>query len=169
MNTTNTILPLLIPEFESETALARKMLRIVPDNQWDYKPHEKSMSMRALTTHIAELASWPAIVLHSDGIDFATMDYTPAPVASNADLMDLFEKSVGEGRAALEAATDADLQPAWTMRSGETVLNVASRYETLRGAFAQIIHHRAQLGVYLRLLDIPIPGTYGPSADDQSF
>ena len=125
--------------------------------------------MRNLAVHIAELPSWVPMTLHTDGIDFATMDYTPTSISSTADVLDLFEKSLAEGKAALSNATEADLEPGWTMRDGATVIRTYTKGEMIRIAFSQIVHHRAQLGVYLRLLDIPIPGSYGPSADEPSF
>jgi uncharacterized damage-inducible protein DinB len=97
------------------------------------------------------------------------MDYKPTPVSSTEDLLALFEKSFSDGKAALNEAGEEDLLPPWTLRNGEQVYNVWTKYEVIRHAFAQTIHHRAQLGVYLRLLNIPIPGSYGPSADEMNF
>ncbi|HUR11858.1 MAG TPA: DinB family protein [Flavitalea sp.] len=162
-------IPLLMKEFDSEAVITRKFLKIVPADKFNWKPHEKSMSMQNLAVHIAELPSWVSMGLHTDGIDFATMDYTPTVVGSNAQLVELFEKSYKSGREALSAAKEADLWPSWTMRMGERVISVLTKYEVIRHAFSQVTHHRAQLGVYLRLLHIPIPGSYGPSADETNF
>ena len=163
------IIPLLLKEMDAEAAITRKFLQIVPDDKLDYKPHEKSMVMRALTVHIAELPSWVKVGLTTKGIDFATMDYTPTPISRTTELLEIFEKSLADGREALAAAKEEDLLPDWTMRYGEHVIAVMSRYEVIRHSFAQTTHHRAQLGVYLRLLNIPIPGSYGPSADEMNF
>ena len=163
------IIPLLLKEMDEEAAITRKMLQRVPNGHFDWKPHEKSMTMQALTVHIAELPSWVQMALTSSELDFAKMDYTPTPVSSAADLLEIFEKSYAQGKDALSAAKEEDLLPEWTLRNGEQVYMVFTKYEVIRHSFAQTIHHRAQLGVYLRLLNIPIPGSYGPSADEMNF
>ena len=163
------IIPLLLKEFEQEAQTTRKMLQRVPPDKWDWKPHEKSMTMMQLTTHIAELPGWVNMAMHTTELDFAAQPYTPTVVNSNEELLSLFEKGLADGKAALENAKEEDLLPSWTLRSGEQIFMVLTKYEVIRHAIAQTIHHRAQLGVYLRLLNIPIPGTYGPSADEQSF
>lgn len=163
------IIPLLLKEMEEEVSITRKMLRLVPDDKFDWKPHEKSMNMKQLTVHLAELFSWVKMGLATSELDFSQMDYTPTPASSTAELLTILENSFKEGREALESAKEEDLLPTWTMRNGEQVYKVFTKYEVIRHAFAQTIHHRAQLGVYLRLLNIPIPGSYGPSADDMSF
>jgi uncharacterized damage-inducible protein DinB len=160
------IIPLLLKELEQEASTTRKMLQRVPNDQWDWKPHEKSMSMKQLTVHIAELPSWVQMAVTTSELDFAKMDYTPTPVNSTDELVSIFEKSYKEGTDALTAASEDDLLPAWTLRNGEQVYMVMTKYEVIRHSLAQTIHHRAQLGVYLRLLNIPIPGSYGPSADE---
>ncbi len=93
----------------------------------------------------------------------------PTSVNNTAEIVDLFERSLAEGKASLSSATEDDLLPTWTLRNGSHVLAVMSKYELVRHAYAQTIHHRAQLGVYLRLLNVPIPGSYGPSADEMNF
>jgi uncharacterized damage-inducible protein DinB len=163
------IIPLLLKEMEQEAGITRKMLQRVPDDKFDWKPHEKSMSMRTLTVHIAELPSWVKMALTTSELDFAKMDYTPTPASSTAELLEIFEKSFAEGKEALSAASEDDLIPEWTLRNGDQIYSVMSKYEVIRHSFAQTTHHRAQLGVYLRLLNIPIPGSYGPSADEMKF
>jgi len=163
------IVPLLLKEMEQEAAITRKMLERVPADKFDWKPHEKSMSMRQLSVHIAELPSWVQMALTTSELDFSKMDYTPTPVGSTQELLSIFEKSFAEGKAALSEAKEEDLLPEWTLRNGEQVYNVMTKYEVIRHSFAQTTHHRAQLGVYLRLLNIPIPGSYGPSADEMNF
>lgn len=160
------IIDLLLKEFDQETAITRRMLERVPEDKWSWKPHEKSMTMKQLTVHIAELPGWINMALNTSELDFESAPYNPAPVDSVKDLLALFEKSVESGRASLSKAVEADLEPSWTLRSGLKVFSVFTKYEVIRHALAQTIHHRAQLGVYLRLLDIPIPGSYGPSADE---
>jgi uncharacterized damage-inducible protein DinB len=163
------VIDLLLKELEEEIVLTRKMLQRIPDDKWDWKPHEKSMSMKSLVVHLAELPSWVSMGLHTSELDFAAMDYKPTEVTTPADVLTLFEGSVTTAREALKGASEDDLLPTWTMRSGDHVHAVMTKYEVIRHSFSQSIHHRAQLGVYLRLLDIPIPGTYGPSADEMSF
>ncbi|WP_300601495.1 DinB family protein [Niabella sp.] len=153
-------------DFEKEIATTRKFLAIVPDDKYDWQPHPKSMTIRQLATHIAELPTWVSMALNTDGIDFATMDYKPTPINDTASLVALFEKSVADGRENLAKATDAILDKPWTMRKGETIYSNDPKADVIRMSLSQIIHHRAQLGVFLRLLDIPIPGSYGPSADE---
>ena len=163
------VLPLLKKELLQEAATTRKMLQRIPDDKLSWKPHEKSMSLQNLAVHIAELPSWTAMGLHTSELDFAKMDYKPSPVSSARDILDLFEKSLASGIAALDTAKEEDLLPNWTMRSGEKIHGVMTKYEVIRHSLAQTAHHRAQLGVYLRLLNVPIPGSYGPSADETVF
>ena len=158
-----------LKELDQEAQTTRKMLARVPDAQFDWKPHEKSMTLRQLTTHIAELPSWITMTLNTSELDFASNPYQPVPLSTNQGLLDYFEKSLADGRNSLENAGDADLLPNWTLRNGNEVYVVSPKSDFLRLTFSQIIHHRAQLGVYLRLLDIPIPGSYGPSADEMNF
>jgi uncharacterized damage-inducible protein DinB len=163
------IIPLLLKEMEQEAVVTHKMLSRVPDDKWDWKPHEKSMSLKQLTTHIAELPGWVHMALTTPELDFAKMDYKPTPVKDTADLQQLHEKSFEKGKSALSKAREEDLLPEWKLRKGDQIFNVFTKYEVIRHSFSQITHHRAQLGVYLRLLNIPIPGSYGPSADEMNF
>ena len=163
------IIEILLKEFEQEALTTRQMLERVPDDKYDWKPHEKSMTIRSLATHIAELPSWISMGLNTSGLDFAASPYNPPVINSTADLLRLFEKSLAEGRASLSQAKEEDLLPSWTLRNGEQVLSVMTKGEVIRHALSQTIHHRAQLGVYLRLLNVPIPGSYGPSADEPGF
>jgi len=163
------IIPLLLKELDMEAVTTRKMLERVPDDKFDWKPHEKSMSMLQLSTHVADLPSWVSMGLNTTEMDFTTAAYTPKVVNSTADLLKIFEKSVESGKSALSEATEEDLLPTWTLRTAEHIHGVYTKYELIRHSFSQTVHHRAQLGVYLRLLQIPIPGSYGPSADEMDF
>ncbi|MEJ7766429.1 MAG: DinB family protein [Chitinophagaceae bacterium] len=163
------LIPLLLKEMELESVTTRKMLQLVPDDKFDWKPHEKSMSMKQLSTHIAELPSWVSMGLTTEELDFAAAPYEPQSVNSTADLVALFEKSLDSGKSGLGAAKEEDLLPKWTLRNGDQIYSVMTKYELIRHSFSQTTHHRAQLGVYLRLLNIPIPGSYGPSADEPNF
>lgn len=163
------ILPLLKQEMEQEAITTRKMLERIPPDKLGWKPHEKSMTMQNLAVHIAELPTWVSMAFNTSELDFATMNYKPTEVHNTKDIVQLFEKSLTSGLQALSNAKEEDLLPNWTMRTGDKVHAVMTKYEVVRHAFAQTTHHRAQLGVYLRLLDIPIPGSYGPSADEMIF
>ncbi len=163
------IIELLLKELETEAAITRKMLERVPADKFDWKPHEKSMNIKTLTIHIAELPSWVKMGLTTSELDFATMPNELTEAKDSGDLIRIFEKSLQEGKEALENAKEDDLWPSWVLRNGEQIYSTMTKYEVIRHSFAQTIHHRAQLGVFLRLLNIPIPGTYGPSADDMSF
>lgn len=164
-----TRISLIIKELESEAITTRKMLALVPAEKFDWKPHPKSMAMMNLATHIAELPTWISMVLNTDELDFAANEYKPTIVKDNAELLQLFEKSQEDARTQLATGKEDSLDKEWVLRMGEQVLSKGSKYDMIRHAQSQVIHHRAQLGVYLRLLDIPIPGSYGPSADEQGF
>lgn len=162
-------IPALLKELEQEAQTTRKMLRIISDDKFDWKPHVKSMNIRTLATHIAELPSWITLALTTDELDFETAPYNPPVIETTAALLALFEMSLADGKSHLEKAEESLLTENWTLRQGEQIFSVMTKYETIRHAYSQTVHHRAQLGVFLRLLDIPIPGSYGPSADDMSF
>jgi len=159
----------LTKELDREVKNTRRMFERIPNDNLDWKPHAKSMSMRNLAVHIAEIAGWPDMVLRTDGLDFATMEYKPTEISNTQDLLDLLDKMYTKGRAAIEVATEQQYGEPWVMRMADTIFSSDNKYENVRHSLAQMIHHRAQLGVYLRLLNIPIPGTYGPSADDNMF
>jgi uncharacterized damage-inducible protein DinB len=162
----STIIKLLLKEIKAEAQATRNMLKIVPADKYDWKPHPKSMTVMQLTNHIAELPSWIRMAFTTDGLDFAANPYEPTTFTNTADILEMFENNYADGRAQLESANEADLEKPWVLRSGEHILSDMNKYETVRVAIAQGIHHRAQLGVFLRLLNVAIPGTYGPSADE---
>jgi uncharacterized damage-inducible protein DinB len=164
----STIEPLL-KELEQEAQTTRKMLERVPTVYFDWQPHQKSMNVQRLATHIAELPGWITMAVTTDGLDFANNPYKQETVSNTAELLEYFERSLEDGRSHLRNASEETLEEAWTLRNGEEVYQVATKGEIIRLAYCQIVHHRAQLGVFLRLLDIPIPGSYGPSADDHGF
>jgi len=174
METTSTItrfsiIPAMLKELAEEAAITRKFLALVPEDKYDWAPHAKSMKMGNLATHIAELPAWIAMGLNSDYLDFAESSWEPTELRDGAQLMEIFEKSVQEGTDALISADEDRFTAPWTLKMGERIISEMTRFETLRMSYQQTVHHRAQLGVYLRLLDIPIPGTYGPSADETDF
>jgi uncharacterized damage-inducible protein DinB len=164
-----TIIPLLLKELEQEAVTTRKMLALVPADKLDYKPHPKSMVMSALASHIAELPGWVKMALTSNELDFATMNYAPPSISSSQDLLNILEENLTAAKEALENTSLPVFEELWTLRNGDQIYSTTSKYEVVRMSFSQVIHHRAQLGVYLRLLNIPIPGSYGPSADEHQF
>ena len=155
-------------QFNDEAATTRKMLARVPDDKFDYKPHEKSMVMKSLVTHLADLPGWIDFVLATDELDFQKA-YEQPDIKNNKELMNYFEKRYNDGLSALVAENENELNKPWTLRNGETIYATNPKIEVLRMSMSQQIHHRAQLGVYLRLLNVPIPGSYGPSADETDF
>jgi uncharacterized damage-inducible protein DinB len=163
------LIPIFLKEMEQEAQTTRKMLQRVPTDKFQWRPHPKSMTMQQLATHIAELPTWVTMVLNTSELDFAKNEYKPAVINNTEELLEYFEKNLKEGKESLEKATEEDLLPDWTLRNGEQIYSVDKKYEVIRMAYCQIVHHRAQLGVFLRLLDIPIPGSYGPSADEMNF
>ncbi|MEP7230967.1 MAG: DinB family protein [Ginsengibacter sp.] len=155
-------------QFIEEGATTRKMLSIVPDDKFDYKPHERSMVMKSLVTHLADLPGWINMIFTSDQLDFADA-YEQPEIKNNKDLMAYFEKRYAEGLSTLVPENEVLLGKTWTLRHGEKILSADPKIDVIRMSMSQQIHHRAQLGVYLRLLNIPIPGSYGPSADENNF
>lgn len=165
----STIIESLLKEMDQEAQTTRKMLSRVPNDKYDWKPHPKSMTVRNLSTHIAELPTWVTMAVTTDELDFASNPYEPKNINNTDDLLKLFEDSLKNGREHLEKTNENTLNENWVLRNGDEIYSKSSKAEVIRMTYCQIVHHRAQLGVYLRLLDIPIPGSYGPSADDMSF
>jgi len=157
---------MLLPEFDQEMASTRKLLERVPDDRFSYKPHEKSMELGRLASHIAELPNWGATALNTEGLNLEP-GMKPYLAKSREDLLQAFDKNVADARARIAAATDQELGAIWTLTfAGKTMFSMP-RVSVLRTTMMNhLIHHRAQLGVYLRLNDIAIPGIYGPSADE---
>lgn len=160
------IIELLLKEIEQEAQKTRNMLQIVPDDKFDWRPHPQSMSIKQLTNHMAELPGWLTMAVTTDGLDFAANPYIPNDANTTADVLEIFENTYADGYASLAGFNEADLDKPWILRNGDHVLAEQNKYETIRMTLGQTIHHRAQLGVFLRLLNVPIPGTYGPSADE---
>lgn len=162
-----TINQALINEMQLEAASTRKMLERIPADKFDWKPHEKSMNLRRLAVHVAELANWPEMVVNQPELDLATMNYKPTEVASTQDILDLHEKAVERSVAVLKEASDEKLMEIWTLRKGEQVMFQLPKVAVLRGmCYNHTYHHRGQLSVFLRLLDVKVPGMYGPSNDE---
>ncbi len=164
-----TMIDTFLKELEAEAQTTRKMLAIIPDDKFGWKPHEKSMAIERLATHIAELPTWVTMTVNTSELDFNANAYVPKIVKNNKELMQFFEESLADGIATLKKTQDNILPDQWVMRNGDTILSKRTKTEVIRMTYSQIIHHRAQMGVYLRLLNVPIPGSYGPSADDMAF
>ena len=158
----------LIPELKHEASSTRKILESVPDGKFDWKPHEKSMTLGRLASHVAEIPDWMTATLTTDELDFAKSNYKPTSPASKEELLGKFEQSYAKALESLQAATDETLRGNWTLRNADHVIFTMPRIATLRSfVMNHLIHHRGQLTVYLRLLDLPVPGMYGPSADEK--
>ena len=164
-----TFMEMFLKELEQESIGTEKMLALVPADKADWKPHPKSMKLKDLATHIADLPSWITLGLTTSELDFAKTPYNPRDCKNGAELVNYFEDNAAEAKANLLKSKEAILDEIWTMRSGPIVYITLTKLETIRHAFCQLVHHRAQLGVYLRMLDIPIPGVYGPSADESGM
>jgi uncharacterized damage-inducible protein DinB len=160
----------LLPEFDQEMAGTRKTLERVPEDKFDWRPHEKSTTMSELATHIANMLNWATITLTQDSFDFqpeGSAPYREEAVKSRAELLAKFDQGLTTARAALAAATDEAMMEKWSLLKGGNVIFTMPRIACLRGMILNhIIHHRAQLGVYLRMNDVPVPALYGPSADE---
>ena len=163
------VIDLFLNQLEEEAATTRRMLAIVPNDKYDWQPHSKSMTIKQLTTHIGELPSWISFALQTEELDFAANPYEQIDITNTTDLLSYFERSYKEGKGALEKATEEQLLKTWTMRNGDHIISVRSKADVIRMSLSQLIHHRAQLGVFLRLLNVPLPGSYGPTADEPKF
>lgn len=168
-----TLTEVLLPEFDHEMANTRKTLERVPEDKFAWKPHEKSTSLGGLATHLANIPSWTANTFNQDELDIAPVGGPPfrlEEAKSRAELLEAFDKNVADARAALAAASDEDWQGLWSLLAGGKRIFTLPRTAVMRGfIMSHSIHHRAQLGVYLRLLDVPVPSIYGPSADEGGF
>lgn len=157
-----------IGELQHEAALTRKILGAVPMDKRDWRPHPKSMTVGRLATHIAETFNWTYAILTADEFDFAARPSEPHTAASSEELLGIFETNLQKALTALENAGDEAFGKIWTVKRGEQVLYQTPKKVAVRGwGFSHMIHHRGQLSVFLRLLDVPIPGMYGPSADER--
>ena len=163
-----TFLEALRVEFDEEVKKTRKILERVPERSLAWKPHEKSMTLGRLSGHLAELAGRPAAIVPD--IFVRPAGYVPFSAATCSELMQRFEESAAEGRQALHRFTEEDMAKPWTLKFGDKVMiPEMPKWMALRAVVMNhMIHHRGQLGVFLRLLDVPIPGMFGPSADEQS-
>ena len=163
-----TVAELLLLEFDVEMDATRRMLERVPEASFAWKPHEKSMTLGRLASHIADLPQRCTAIITTETL-VRPQGFTPFVAASSGQMLERFDAVRGEARKALESLKDEQLTEMWSIRMVDRVLASLPRAMALRRVFMNhLIHHRGQLGVYLRLLDVAVPGMYGPSADDAS-
>jgi uncharacterized damage-inducible protein DinB len=158
----------LITEFEHEAQTTRKHLERLPEDKLDWRPHEKSFTAAELASHIAEMIGWAEAILNQDELDFDPATYKPYLATSNADLLKTFDDNVVKAKQALSGVTDETLEQPFSFKIMGQVQFERPKADVFRDvALSHIIHHRGQLSVYLRLLNVAVPGSYGPSADEQ--
>ena len=156
----------LLPEFDHEMTLTRKVLERVPDDRFDWKPHAKSYAAGQLAQHLATIPLWGTMTLSQADVDLAGMPPLEPP-QSCREILALFDGHAASARAALVGKSDAELKTQWALkRDGHVIFSMPKHAVWRSFVISHLIHHRAQLGVYLRLLDVPVPSTYGPSADE---
>jgi uncharacterized damage-inducible protein DinB len=159
----------LLPEFDHEMSVTRKLLERVPEDKLAWKPHPKSMALGQLAQHVATIPMWGAMTLNRTELDLGGSQPLPA-MTTRAELLAAFDQNVKETRAALTGRGDGELMAAWTLKNGGKTIFSMPRAAVWRGfVMSHHIHHRAQLAVYLRINDVPIPSMYGPSADENPF
>jgi uncharacterized damage-inducible protein DinB len=160
----------MLPEFDHEMANLRKTLERVPEGKPDFRPHPKSMPLSRLAGHLAEIPTWAAMTIERDELDIDPVDgpkYEPYIMGSRSDLLSKFDADLKQAREKLAGTTDDRMMATWTLKArGQTAIAMP-RVAVLRSfVMNHMVHHRAQLGVYLRMNDVPVPGLYGPSADE---
>lgn len=157
---------MLLPEFDHEFAETRKALERAPEDRFDWKPHDKSWSLHDLTAHLAEIPQWMSVTLETDTFDLDE-GYERVIPESKADVLAHFDRNLAAARKVLAGAKGSVMGETWRMTKGDDVILEMPKGAVLRSfIFNHNVHHRAQLGVYLRLLDVPVPGHYGPTADE---
>lgn len=158
---------ILAAELQHEAATARKMLERLPGDKFGWKPHDKSMTLGRIAGHVVELLDWAGVTMLQDELDFATSGYKPAEYTSAAELVSALDKKLADAVGVLSNVADEAFGENWTLRNGEQVYFTMPKAAVMRSfVMNHIVHHRGQLSVYMRLLDIPVPSIYGPSADE---
>lgn len=157
----------LIVEFERESTNTLRILERLDTADFGWKPHEKSMTLGALANHVVELHNWVSLVVKQPVLDFQS-GYAPLALDNAAALRTALQEIVANGKTLLQGVDEKGLREDWTLKSGEFVIMTLPKADAIRYVVTNhLIHHRGQLSVYLRLLDIPVPGLYGPSADER--
>lgn len=164
-----TLVERLLSEFDNEMMLTRKSIERAPEARFGWKPHPKSPTLGWLVGFLAVLPAWVETTFKQDSLDLAPVGGTQAPPwpTTVRDVLAMFDRNAATGRAVLAGVSEAAFDQPWTLLMGGKVIMKASRYEVLRqSVINHLVHHRAQLGVYLRLCDVPVPMVYGPTADE---
>lgn len=161
----------ILPEFDHEMASTRKTLERVPEGKPDFKPHVKSMPLGRLAGHVAEIPGWAKETIQLDSLEIhppgSSAEQMALQMTSRKQLLEEFDKRAAAGRAAIASASDEQLMKPWSLVAGGKTVFTLPKIAVLRGfVMNHLIHHRAQLGVYLRLNDVALPSIYGPSADE---
>ncbi|CAF3780210.1 unnamed protein product [Rotaria sp. Silwood1] len=157
----------MLAEMQHEAVSTRKTLERIPEDKFSWKPHEKSMTLGRLAGHTAEINAWMNHTINKDVLDFSKEEYKSFEPKTTAELLKFYDDTYNEAVEILKTASDEQMMQMWTLRNGETIYMTMPKVAVLRGfIMSHLIHHRAQLGVYLRMLDIPVPSVYGPSADE---
>jgi uncharacterized damage-inducible protein DinB len=160
----------LITELQHEASNTRKMLERVPEKSFSWKPHDKSMTLGSLAQHLAEIPVWTGVTVDQDELDFSRSEYKPRVATTTEDLLKTFDENLKNALECLQKASDEKLNGMWTMRNGEKVYFTMPKLKVLRSfVLSHSIHHRGQLSVYMRLLGVPLPQIYGPTADESNF
>jgi uncharacterized damage-inducible protein DinB len=156
----------IVMELSQEAATTRRLLERIPAQHLTWKPHEKSMTMGRLATHIAEISDWVSTILDKDGFEIGASNYTPQTAGTVAEVLSMFDKNVPMAEAAIRRQTLDRLSATWRLTKQGQVLLEMPRMGMIRTLLLNhFIHHRGQLSVYLRLKDVPLPSIYGPTAD----
>jgi len=159
----------LLPEFDHEMTVTRKLLERVPEDRFDFKPHQKSYSLGQLAQHVATVPRWGSITINQSELDLGGTQQLQ-PVANRTALLALFDGHVADTRAALLGKSDAELMAPWTLKhTGKTLFTMPKAAVWRSFVMSHLIHHRGQLSVYLRMQDVKLPSMYGPSADENPF
>ncbi len=158
---------LIVGDVTQELAQTRRVLERLPEEHMAWKPHEKSMTLGGLATHLVNLLNWQLAIFQSPEVDLSSMPQRRNALESRADILEEFDGNVIKLEKLIAECNENMLEEEWTLRHGDHIILRKPRAIALRTfGLSHMVHHRAQLGVYLRLLDIPVPGVYGPSADD---
>lgn len=168
MSIPDSIAARMLAELDNELTATRKMIERLPADKFGWKPHEKSMTLGRLAGHLSEMFRWIPLSMETEGLDFTSYPFPPKQFGSTLELLEDFDEAVAAAKKKLIETTESDMSAGWTMRNGEHVFCTLPKAVIIRTwVFNHIYHHRGQLSVYMRLLDIPVPSIYGPSADER--
>ena len=163
------VIEALLPEFDHEIATTRKLLEQLPEDKFGWKPHAKSYSLGALATHVATIPTWGGMTLNRTEFDIGGAPWQPA-TPSKSELLSTFDKNAASTRSALAGKRDVQMMEPWTLKRDDRTIFSMPKVTVWRSfVLNHLVHHRGQLSVYLRILDVPIPSIYGPSADEGGF